>query len=203
MNDEQLREAYERGLPGGDSRPALDDLAAERLRRLVEREGSDAERLHTVDALLSTAEGRRDMEIVWAAARASRPARRSMWWRVAAAALLVATIPSVYLATRNSVAVERGDESPITLVAPIGIQEATVASRFVWRGVADADRYTLVVVDSAGNEVFAGETRDTALALPGQVVLRPGASYLWWVQARTRLGESVTAVTQRVRIADR
>lgn len=203
MNDEQLREAYERGLPSGENRPALDDLAAERLRKLVEREGSDEERLHTVDALLATAEGRRDLEIVWAASRASRPVRRAMWWRVAAAALVVATIPSVYLATRNRAAVERGDESPITLVAPIGVQDATIASRFVWRSVQDADRYTLVVVDSAGNEVFAGETRDTVLLLPRDVALQAGASYLWWVQARTRLGASVTAVTQRVRIADR
>lgn len=203
MNDEQLREAYERALPSGEHRPALDDLAAERLRKLVEREGSDEERLHTVDVLLSTAEGRRDLEIVWAAARASRPARQRAWWHVAAAVMLVAAIPSVYLATRDSAPIERGAESPITLVAPIGVQDATVASRFLWRAVRDADRYTLVVVDSAGNEVFAGETRDTVLALPRHVTLRAGASYLWWVQARTRLGESVTAVTQRVRVADR
>lgn len=203
MNDEQLREAYERGLPTGESRPALDDLAAERLRKLVEREGSDEERLHTVDALLATAEGRRDMEIVWAAARASRPVRRSGWWRVAAAALLTVTAPAVYFATQSGERIERGDESPITLVAPIGVLKPTDVSRFIWRGVPDADRYTLVVVDSAGNEVFATETRDTALVLPAHVTLRAGNAYLWWVQARTRMGESVTAVTQRVRVADR
>ena len=45
MNDEKLRDAYERGLPRSDGSPALDDVSAERLRRLVEGEGSESERL--------------------------------------------------------------------------------------------------------------------------------------------------------------
>jgi hypothetical protein len=41
------------------------------------------------------------------------------------------------------------------------------------------------------------------VSLPDTVTLRTGATYLWWVQARTRTGETVTAVTQRVRVIDR
>jgi len=48
MNDEQLREAYERGLPAHDGSPSLDDVSAERLRRLVEAEGNESERLRTL-----------------------------------------------------------------------------------------------------------------------------------------------------------
>ena len=56
----------------------------------------------------------------------------------------------------------------------------------------------MVVVDTAGNEVFAGETRDTAVTLPDSVRLAPGRAYLWWVQARLADQSTVTAVTQRL-----
>ena len=90
MNDEKLRDAYERGLPRSDGSPALDDVSAERLRRLVEGEGSESERLRTLDVALSSAEGRRELEIAWAAARAARPPHRS-WQRftLAASVLIV------------------------------------------------------------------------------------------------------------------
>src|SRR5689334_266104 len=87
MNDERLRDAYERGLPPNDGAASLDDVSAERLRRLVEREGSESERLRTLDVALSSAEGRRELEIAWAAARAARPRQRS-WQRFAIAASL-------------------------------------------------------------------------------------------------------------------
>ena len=60
-----------------------------------------------------------------------------------------------------------------------------------------------MVVDSAGEEVYAKETRDTAVTIPDTVRLEAGRSYLWWVQATTATGGSVTAVTQRVTITSR
>lgn len=206
INDEKLREAYERGLPQGDDRPPLDDLAGERLRRLVEREGSDAERLHTVDALLSSADGRRELEIAWAAERAARPrSRGALLWRIAAGVLVMVGIPGLLVLTTrdDQPSAARGDASPVVLVAPLGTSGAQRAGHFLWRAVATADRYTLVVVDANGNEVFARETGDTAVTLPDSVSLRTGNTYLWWVQAHTRMGESLTAVTQRVRIEGR
>ena len=201
MNDERLREAFERGLPAGRDRPEMDDVAAERLRRLVEQEGSDEERLHTLDQLLSTADGRRDLEIVWGAARASRV--RTSWRRawIGAAAAIVLAVPMLWVALKKPSDVMRGESSPITLVAPLDNPSREQASRFVWRKLSDAERYTLVVVDAtSGEEVYAAETRDTAVVLPDSVALLAGRSYLWWVQARTALGASVTAVTERLTI---
>lgn len=198
-NDEQLRAAYQRSLPSGDGRPPLDDLAAERLRRVVEGEGSESERLHTIDGLLSTAAGRAELEIAWAAARASRPrAPRARWLGMAAAVLLVVGAGTVLWVQRDTPQALRGDESPITLLAPVGTATADDARRFVWARVDGAEKYTLVVVDTAGNEVFANDTPDTTSTLPDSIRLRPGESYLWWVQAQKALGESVTAVTERV-----
>lgn len=200
MNDEKLREAYERGLSGGGVQPPLDDLAAERLRRLVEREGSEAERLHTIEELLSTAEGRQDLEIAWAASRAAspRPSAIPAWARAAAGLLLVVGATATWMVTRPEGNVVRG-ESPVQLVTPLGEQSIDRARRFAWRPVDGAVTYQLVLVDSAGADVFATETADTAVTLPDSVRLN-ATTYLWWVQARKPLGEVVTAVTERLMV---
>jgi hypothetical protein len=204
MNDERLRDAYERGLPAHDGSSSLDDVSAERLRKLVEAEGNESERLRTLDVALSTAEGRRELEIAWAAARAARPPRRS-WQRYAMAAslIVVAGSSALWLRQRDTAAssVMRGSESPVTLLAPVGETPRNRASKFVWRPVGKAERYLVVVVDTTGAELYASETRDTALALPDSVRLAPGQTYLWWVQARLTDQSTVTAVTQRVMIA--
>jgi hypothetical protein len=206
MNDEQLRDAYERGLPLNDGSASLDDVAAERLRRLVEREGSESERLRTLDMTLSTAEGRRELEIAWAAARAARP-RRTAWGRyaIAASVLVMAGTSALWLRERAGAPSEvmRGSESPVTLVAPVGAVARDRATRFMWRRVPNAQRYTLVVVDTTGTELFASETRDTAIVLPDSIRLAPGRTYLWWVQARLSDESTVTAVTQRLVVAPR
>ena len=206
MNDEQLRDAYERGLPSSDGAASLDDVSAERLRRLVEREGDESERVRTLDLLLSSAEGRRELEIAWAAARAARPPQRS--WRryaIAASLLIVAGSSGIWWRQRerNIEQVMRGAESPVTLVAPLGEVREDRATRFVWHAVGKAERYQIVVVDTAGTELFATETRDTALVLPDSVRLAPGRAYLWWVQARLTDQSTVTAVTQRLVVVPR
>ena len=202
MNDEKLRDAYERGLPRSDGSPALDDVSAERLRRLVEGEGSESERLRTLDVALSSAEGRRELEIAWAAARAARPPRRS-WQRFTLAASVLVVVglgaSTLWLRQRNPPTTGlRGSDSPVTLVAPVGEVRSDRATRFLWRAVGNADRYQIVVVDTTGAEMYAGETRDTALTLPDSVRLMPGRAYLWWVQARLNDQSTVTAVTQRL-----
>jgi len=206
MNDEKLREAYERGLPASDGSSSLDDVSAERLRRLVEREGGESERLRTLDVALSTTEGRRELEIAWAAARAARPRRRT-WSRYAAAAsiLVLAGTSALWLRGRrvDTGDVPRGGESPVVLVSPVGSVPGTQARRFNWRPVTRAQRYTIVLVDTTGAELFASETRDTATALPDSVHLIPGRTYLWWVQARLADESTVTAVTQKIVVAPR
>jgi hypothetical protein len=206
MNDERLREAYERGLPLSDNARTLDDVQAERLRRLVEREGSEGERLRTLDMMLSTAEGRRELELVWAVARAARP-RRASWQRFAVAASLILVVGTSALwmirERGKDVDVARSGDSPISLVAPVGLVSPPKARHFAWRPTARAERYQLVVVDTTGAELFATETHDTTLALPDSVRLAPGRTYLWWVQATLADHSTVTAVTQRLIVGPR
>jgi hypothetical protein len=96
--------------------------------------------------------------------------------------------------------VMRGDESPLVLIAPRGTLGVAHAHTFAWHPVAGARDYTIVVVDSAGTEVFTSTTRDTTVTLPDTVHLRAGSEYLWWVQTDRGDGTTISAVTERIRL---
>lgn len=226
MNDDQLREAYARHLRTPDASGRLPSLPPpERVAALVAREGSEAERLRTLDVLLSSAEGRRDLDVAWALARATPPSaaahrRRPVWYAAAATMVVAIGVGGVWLAERGgdgqvgsigtrgvtapsgAPEVTRGEEAPVRLIAPSTDPVASVGVEFIWHRVARAGEYTLVIVDTAGNEVFAEATRDSSVVLPNRVQLVPGYEYLWWVEASLDDGSTVSAVTQRLRVRD-
>ena len=73
-------------------------------------------------------------------------------------------------------------------------------TQFVWRRVARADRYVVVLVDRTGREVFSMNTVDTTLTLPDTARLTPGTEYLWWVQAAMPDGSTLSATTQSITV---
>jgi hypothetical protein len=73
------------------------------------------------------------------------------------------------------------DDGPVA-VSPSG--SVTTVDRFVWMRRPGADRYRLTVFDPDGSVTWSALTRDSALALPDSVALRPGQTYLWRVEAR-------------------
>lgn len=54
---------------------------------------------------------------------------------------------------------------------------------FAWSSAAPDAHYRLTLTDDTGEIVWEQETADTTLVLPGDVRLRPGGSYLWYVDA--------------------
>ncbi|HEX9705766.1 MAG TPA: hypothetical protein VGA20_11010 [Gemmatimonadales bacterium] len=118
------------------------------------------------------------------AARA--PARGWRRWSLplgvaAAAALLLMLVP------------QRSDdglrEPPLTrTVAPVPITpqaSVTRVDQLVWSSVPHAERYRLRLYDAEGSVVWRLETTDTVGLLPDSVVLAPGVSYFWRVEAQT------------------
>lgn len=211
MNDHEMRDAYEAALRKTERTKHDSQLPPERLEALVNQSGSEDDRLRSLDVLMSTAEGRREFEVAWAAARAAREQTHSGRQRftrpaylAAAAVLLVSVISgTVLLRKREPLATSeamRGTESPLPLVSPRTGPVSREALRFVWRGVQEARNYTLVLVDSSGAEVFARTTRDTSTLLPDSVSLTAGSQYLWWVQATLADGSTLSAVTERIRV---
>ncbi len=54
-----------------------------------------------------------------------------------------------------------------------------------WSAVFGTDRYRVTLFDARGSVLFEAQVPDTVASLPDSVVLTPGHSYLWKVEART------------------
>ncbi len=73
-----------------------------------------------------------------------------------------------------------------TVPVPLAPRESVAtADRFVWSGVPGVDRYRLRLYDGDGGVKWTTETADTAVARPDSVVLSPGVTYFWKVEAQT------------------
>ena len=212
MNDHELRDEYERALGAKDRAGQPSALPLDRLESLVAREGAEADRLRALDIAMSTAEGRLEFEVAWAASRAvqsPKQQRRPVAWMAAAAALFLAASTGGYLLYNRSTGavgpgsnleVMRGTNTGVTLVMPRGELPDAARAQFAWRTVPSAQRYLMVVVDQKGNEVFASTTRDTAVTLPDSIKLQSGGVYLWWVQTELADGTTATAVSETIKV---
>jgi hypothetical protein len=123
----------------------------------------------------------------------SRGIRRSALITAAgiAAVLLVFLLPR---ADRQTGLQHR--EAPVTttiapmIVAPVGL--VVSAGVFTWSSVPHADRYELHVFDSDASVVWQTETTDTVVSIPRSIILQPGVSYYWKVQAHTGIERSTS-----------
>jgi len=68
-------------------------------------------------------------------------------------------------------------------MAPVGVVAA--AARLRWAPVPGADRYRVTLFATDGRALFETQLDDTVATLPDSVVLIPGRTYLWRVEART------------------
>ena len=68
---------------------------------------------------------------------------------------------------------------------------------FVWGSQVDRPLYRLTVTDGSGGAVWLGDTSDTTLVLPADVMLEPGRTYFWYVDALDAQGGSLTTSTHR------
>ena len=70
-----------------------------------------------------------------------------------------------------------------TPLSPVGT--VADARRLQWRAVSGADRYRITLFDARGRVLYETQLADTAVTLPDSVVVIPGQSHLWKVEART------------------
>lgn len=207
MNDERLRDLYQKSLAQGSAgsgpRP-VSCVTPEQLLALVRGEGSEESRLRTLDHVMACPSCRREFDLLRAVEQAgvesgARPSRvRWQWQRMAPLALAA----SLLLALAVTIALNRAGERPdqprgagsgVTLLAPAAEVPAHEPVTFAWRPVRHANRYVLELLEGSGGGkmVLSRETSDTAMALD-LTLLRPGAQYQWWVRAVTPAGELVS-----------
>ena len=191
MNEDRLREAYTAALDDGKV-SAGGHVSPDAIAALARREGSETERLATLDHVMSCRECRAELDLLRAVEQAGTQsgatsrARRSWYVPAAIAATLLLAVGVGRMMTKpGSDDVTRGGEAgALSLIDPATHAVAGSALTFVWRPVPGARGYALEVLDAGGTVVVAAETSDTAVSPALAAGLAPG-NYNWWVRATT------------------
>lgn len=67
-------------------------------------------------------------------------------------------------------------------IAPVGT--VAEAGMLRWSAVPSADRYRVTLFDDSGQVLYETQLSDTTAVLPDSILLVPGGTYLWKVEAR-------------------
>ena len=199
-----MRDIYERVLADREARGVASDVPVEDILAVVERKGSEQHRTAVLNRLLATAEGRRELDLVRAAVRASQPARAHRF-RIPlaiAATLVLAVLGRFAFRNNPPTDVLRGDPTALVLWAPPANVTTTDSLRFAWSPVLDARQYQVEVLDDSGLITWTQTIPDTSIALPGNVSLAPGRTYRWRVVAKRESGE-IASASRTLRIQPR
>lgn len=184
MTDARLQALYREALAARGARPGAACPEPEALQALVEHQGTEDERLATLDHALSCRSCSREFELLRALRTAAPSVRRprvASPWVAAASAIVAVAAATVALRSMSTPAnVMRGPASgDVVLVPP-----PASASVLRWHAVPRAVSYVVEVMDAQGAVVAADTTADTSFALPSRLRARPEPNEQWWVRAR-------------------
>lgn len=213
MNDDQLRQLYARATSARTSTHRSACPTPEALEALARREGSEQQRLETLDHVMACPDCREEFELFRAIEHTRRADtnvstgrrhwRRPMMFTVGAAlaagvALVAVLGPWSSRQGKREPEVMRGGAAGVELAAPAS--DATVSQggiTFIWRSVPDARRYTLEVLTPAGTVRARRETTDTTAAIPAAEL---GAGDLRWSVRAQLAGGEVSSLIRRLRV---
>jgi hypothetical protein len=208
VSDERLRELYATALRGRAAGTDGAHPSPEALAALVRREGAEAERLATLDHVMSCADCKRDFDLLRAVERAgvesgasSRPGARRSWFMPAAlaASLLVAIGLGRGLMTPANDTTRGDGDAAIVLIHPAAEASAGDSLVFAWRPVPGASRYELELLDAGGSLAASASTTDTT-ASPGAARGLPPGDYRWWVRATTSDARTLRSALRPLRL---
>lgn len=152
----------------------------------IDRRLADADRGAVAEHLIGCVSCRTSVADVSRVTRAESARRRILAGSVtlvgAAAVLVLLALPRD-AAVPPAGPVERasGPQAPPAMLVwgPAGGSHAI----FAWSPVAPGAQYRVSLTDASGEEVWAVSTPDTTATLPASVVLPPGGTYFWVVDA--------------------
>jgi hypothetical protein len=217
MTDDRLRELYQHALASRSAATRGECPAPERLQALARREGSEEERLRTLDHAMSCGDCMRELELLrviekagarMTGGRAAQQRSLASWRRAVPLALAASLVLAVGLVVRgrsdDGAPGERmrGADDTLVLHTPRDIAIAPSDSLVVaWRPVTGATRFTVEVLDEAGRAVLAQSTADTTLVIRDLSSLTPGRDYRWWVRAFGASASQGSSGLGRLRLA--
>lgn len=207
---ERLQQLYTRRLSERDAERTDAHASAERIVSLIRREGSEEERLATVEHVMSCAGCHRDYEWLksvdqaatetWRGVEAARPLRRRLPLALAATVLVALGAGLLLARLRTGGETVRGDGGEIALVAPGDTAAGLGVLTFIWRPLPMASGYVLEVQRDGGAVAFTDTTSDTLLAIADPEAMLPPADYRWWVRELTAGAEPRSSAYRDLRL---
>lgn len=199
MNDEELRREYQRSPRAAPPGPHSDP---EQLERIVNGEGSEAERLLALEHVLQCPTCGPELNLLRAASAGARAAQRqapvARWLALAAVAILVIGLGALTLRSRRmtpNADVMRGQAEAMSLIEPASGASLERPIRLTWHAVDGATSYRVELLSTAGDLIGAWTTRDTSLAIADSTRVGRSSSYDVWVRAtradRTDVSSSI------------
>ena len=187
MNDEELRRAYQRSSKAASPGPHPEP---EQLERIVNGEGSEAERLVLLEHVLCCPTCGPELDLLRTAAEGSHAAERRVpatrWLAMAAVAILVIGLGALTLRSRLFTPpqdVMRGHAEAMSLIEPAGGASLALPIDLTWHAVDGATSYRVELLSTAGALLDTWTTRDTTLAITDSAHVGANGSYDVWVRA--------------------
>lgn len=198
MNDQTLRDLYRRHLSSRqvdrEHCPPVEAIEA-----MVNRSGNEADRLATLDHVMSCPGCRHDFDLIRTAAEAARVSTRPRFRvpiALAASLLVLVAGRLLWSLLRQDEPVIRGAPAEVTLLSPADGSTVPDSVRLVWGSVADAFQYQVEVLEEDGVVRYRKTARDTTATVPGDSLV-PGRSYVWWVRADLTVAGGRRSVLRR------
>ena len=221
MSDQRLRDLYQHAVATRSAATRADCPDADALLALAQREGSEEERLRTLDHAMSCSECMRELELLRAieqagtrASGASPVARRDsiVSWRRAVPLALAASARRAGRLLRDCVRRRdsprapptRGADVALTVHTPRDVELGSADSLVLaWQPAAGATRYVVEVLDADGRAAIADTTSDTTHVVRELGRLAAGRDYRWWVRAVGASGAQASSPLGRLRVITR
>lgn len=211
IDDGDLRQAYDALLRTRAPRDRAACPSPEALLALVERAGSEVERMRTLDHVMSCAACRRDFDLLRTATESATRAltergtvqsigpRRHLPWRplAIAAGLVVAVGIGVWSRDVRTPTppLLRGRGHTVALLAPEPRSDGSLLLR--WRRLPDAARYRVELFTPSGRMVAGATLADSSYVVaPGAAAF--GDSLRWMVTAIRGDGSETRSRTERL-----
>lgn len=194
----RLQQLYQRRVAARDTGDRSDCVSVDGILAIIQREGSEDERLAALDHVMACPDCHREYEWLMAVDEAATTAQprardiaRARWWQrgaplaLAAMVLLAVGVLLIPKSKRQGPEPERGNESDIVPIAPVTNAQVRLPFTLAWHPVPGATRYVLEIQTGEGTIALADTTSDTTVTLADGSRLSAGATYRWWVREVT------------------
>jgi hypothetical protein len=194
----RLQQLYERRVAARDTGNRAGCQPVEAILAVIQREGSEDERLAALDHVMACPDCHREYEWLTAveeAATTAAPRARDVaarrWWQrgaplaLAASVLLAVGVLLIPKLNRRGPEPVRGPESDIVPVGPTTGAQVKLPFTLAWHPLNGATRYVLEIQTSDGTVAFADTTGDTTVTVGDASHLAAGSDYRWWVREVT------------------